>query len=65
MVERVAQHRHCKQCDKAISYNNEFCDDKCEAAWKTKMQTKKRQLMYFYMILVAIMVITIVLGFMG
>jgi len=65
MVERVAQHRHCKECDKAIPYKDEFCDDKCETAWKTRLRTKKRQLTYFYMLLVAIMVITIYLGFMG
>lgn len=65
MVERVPQHRHCKECDRAVPSKDEFCDEKCEAAWKGKMKAKKRQLMYFYMLLVAIMIITIVLGFMG
>ena len=65
MVEKLAQHRHCKSCDKAIPYKDEFCDDKCEATWKTKMATKRRQLLYFYAAMVIIMVLAIVLGVMG
>jgi predicted nucleic acid-binding Zn ribbon protein len=65
MVEKVTQHRHCKSCDKAIPYKDEFCDETCEAAWKIKMQTKRRQLLYFYMAMVIIMIIAIVLGVFG
>jgi predicted nucleic acid-binding Zn ribbon protein len=62
MVERIAQHRHCKECDRAIPYGSKYCDEKCEAAWKQKMQAKRRQLIYFYMAMVAILVLAIVLG---
>lgn len=65
MVEKLAQHRHCKNCDKAIPYKDEFCDDKCETTWKTKMATKKRQLLYFYFAMVIIMILVIALGFLG
>lgn len=65
MVEKIAQHRHCKNCDKAVPYKDEFCDENCESTWKTKMQAKKRQLMYFYLAMVMIMVMAIVLGVLG
>ena len=65
MVERIAQHRHCKECDKAIPYKDKFCDEKCEKEWKQRMQTKRRQLMYFYMAMVAILIIAVILGIMG
>jgi predicted nucleic acid-binding Zn ribbon protein len=65
MVERIAQHRHCKECDKAIPYKDKYCDETCEAAWKKKMGTKKRQLTYFYLAMVAILVMAIVLGLVG
>jgi predicted nucleic acid-binding Zn ribbon protein len=65
MVERIAQHRHCKECDKAIPFKDKYCDENCEAAWKQKMNSKKRQLVYFYMAMVAILVLAIVLGLMG
>jgi len=65
MVEKVGQHRHCRNCEKAIPYKDEFCDDKCETDWKTKMSSKKRQLIYFYGLMVFIMVIAIFLMFLG
>jgi predicted nucleic acid-binding Zn ribbon protein len=65
MVEKIAQHRHCKNCDKAIQYKDEFCDETCETTWKTKMATKKRQLLYFYAAMVIIMILAVFLGFMG
>ncbi len=65
MVEKVGQHRHCKQCDKAIPYKNEFCDESCESDWKNTMSKKKRQLTYFYIAMVIIMVLAIVLTMSG
>jgi predicted nucleic acid-binding Zn ribbon protein len=65
VVERVGQHRHCRECDKAVSYKDEFCDETCQTAWKVKMAKKKKQLLYFYAIMVVIMVIAITLTFMG
>jgi predicted nucleic acid-binding Zn ribbon protein len=65
MVERIGQHKHCKQCEKAIPYKSEFCDDKCEGEWKQKMKSKKRQLTYFYLLMVVIMVFAISLTFLG
>jgi predicted nucleic acid-binding Zn ribbon protein len=61
LVERIAQHRHCKNCDKAVPYKDEFCDSNCENDWKTKMRKKKNQLTYFYVIMVIIMIMAIVL----
>jgi predicted nucleic acid-binding Zn ribbon protein len=65
MVERIPQHRHCKECDKAIPYKDKYCDEKCEAASKQRLQSKKRQLIYFYIAMVMILVLAIVLGLMG
>ena len=65
MVEKVAQHRHCKQCEKAIPYKDEFCDEKCSSDHKGSVQKKKRQLMYFYIVMVVIMIMAISLSFMG
>jgi predicted nucleic acid-binding Zn ribbon protein len=64
-VDRIPQHRHCKECDKAIPLKDKFCDEKCEKDWKDKMLAKKRQLLYFYMAMVAILLFAVVLGLMG
>lgn len=43
----------------------DFCDEKCESEWKGKMSSKKRQLTFFYIIMVIIMIFAISLTFMG
>lgn len=65
MVERVAQHRHCQNCERAIPYKQDFCGDDCAAKWKGKMSSKKRQLTFFYVLMVIIMIFAIALTFMG
>ncbi len=65
MVERIGQHRHCRNCEKAIPYKDQYCDDKCETEWKTKMSKKKNQLMYFYVVMVIIMIFAVTLMFLG
>lgn len=65
MVERLAQHRHCRSCDKAIPYKDEFCGNECESEWKTKMRKKKNQLTYFYAVMVIIMILAISLTMLG
>jgi predicted nucleic acid-binding Zn ribbon protein len=37
VVEKVGQHRHCKQCEKAIPYKQDYCNEECETAWKGNM----------------------------
>lgn len=65
MVEKVPQHRHCQNCDKAVPYKDKFCDEKCEAEYKSRMQGKKKQLIYFYMLMAAVFVLAMVLVFLG
>ncbi len=64
MVERVPQHRHCTNCNKAIPYRDKFCDEKCEGEYKGNLKAKKRQLLYFYALMVIVFVISISLVFM-
>jgi len=62
-VERIAQHRHCKNCDKAIPYKDKFCDEECENTFKTSASSEKKKLYYFYILMVAIFVAAMVLTF--
>ena len=63
MVDRIAQHRHCKNCDKAISYKDKFCDEECEKAFKTQASSEKKKLYYFYALMAAIFVVAMILTF--
>ena len=65
MVEKVAQHRHCQNCDKAIPYKDKFCDEKCESEYEGTVKARKRQLTYFYVAMVVIFVVAMAMVFVG
>lgn len=56
MVERIPQHRHCRECDKAIPSDKQYCDEGCEQKFKATMKSKKKQLQIFYVVMIAIFV---------
>ena len=62
-VERIPQHRHCKNCDKAIPYKEKFCDETCEQDFKGRTSNEKKKLYLFYAISVAVLVGLMVLQF--
>lgn len=65
MVERLPQHRHCRNCEKAIPFKEEFCDEKCESEYRNKLLKKKRQLQYFYALMAIIFILAMSLVFFG
>lgn len=63
MVERIPQHRHCSNCDRAIPADKEYCNEACETEQKNALRSKKRQLQFFYVIMVLIFIFAMVLSF--
>lgn len=64
MVDRIPQHRHCRNCDKAIPSEKQYCDDECEQKHTTARNAKKKQLQTFYAIMIIIFIFAVVLSFM-
>ncbi len=62
-VERIGQHRHCKNCDKAIPYKEKYCDENCEKEYKAHASTEKKKLYYFYALMAALFVAAMMLSF--
>ncbi len=62
-VDRIPQHRHCKNCDKAIPYKGKFCDDACENDYRTRTSSEKKKLYLFYAISVVVLVGLMILNF--
>jgi len=62
MVERIAQHRHCQHCDKAIPFENQYCDENCENSHKEVVKSKKRQLLVFYVLMVVVFVFAVLVS---
>jgi predicted nucleic acid-binding Zn ribbon protein len=46
--ERVLPHRHCPECDTAISIKEKFCSDDCKEENGARLAAKKRQLLWLY-----------------
>ncbi|HDP97289.1 MAG TPA: DUF2116 family Zn-ribbon domain-containing protein [Euryarchaeota archaeon] len=65
MVERIPQHRHCRNCEKAIPADREFCNDACETEHESALKSKKRQLQFFYVIMGLIFVFALILSSSG
>jgi predicted nucleic acid-binding Zn ribbon protein len=47
MVEKVAQHTHCKICGKAIPLTETFCSEECKE--KYQAMVKKRKMLVYVM----------------
>jgi predicted nucleic acid-binding Zn ribbon protein len=60
MNEKIAQHRHCRQCGKAFVGNEPFCSDECKLAHKTNLQKKKKQLTLLYVITFIVLILALV-----
>jgi predicted nucleic acid-binding Zn ribbon protein len=56
MNEKIAQHRHCRQCGKAFVGNDPFCSVECKGTNSTNLKKKKRQLLMLYVISALILI---------
>ena len=62
MVERVAQHKHCRTCRKAVPPDKDFCDDACEGQYKAGLRKKRNQYLLLMIFAVGVMIMAILLG---
>jgi predicted nucleic acid-binding Zn ribbon protein len=60
MSERIAQHRHCRQCGKAFVGIEPFCTPECKGAHNSNLQRKKKQLTLLYVITFVILILALV-----
>jgi predicted nucleic acid-binding Zn ribbon protein len=63
MVERIPQHKHCRNCDKAVPVDREYCDEDCEQQHKARVKAKKKQLQIFYVVMIVIFIFALLLSF--
>ena len=62
-VERIPQHRHCRDCEKAIPADQEYCSKECEEHRSSAVRAKKRQLQIFYVVMIVIFIFAIMISF--
>lgn len=59
MVERIVQHRHCRECGGTVPPREEFCDEACRGVFVARMTRKRRQLLTLYGFGVAVLVLAL------
>ena len=59
-IERIPQHRHCLNCNKAFVGDGRYCTPECEEGRTTELKKKRNGLLIIWGIAVAIMVVAIV-----
>ncbi len=60
MSEKIAQHRHCRQCGKAFVGSEPLCSEECKLTNSTNLRKKKRQLAFLYLASVIILLLVLI-----
>lgn len=63
-MNELLNHRHCKHCERAVLFSEEYCSDECRASWATFQKKRSRTMLFFYAI-TAFFVILLVLQLTG
>jgi len=61
MVEKVAQHTHCRICGKAIPITETFCSDECKQKYQT-MAKRRKMLVYIMYAMIAFILVLFMLN---
>ncbi|MFQ5909602.1 MAG: DUF2116 family Zn-ribbon domain-containing protein [Thermoplasmata archaeon] len=62
MVERLVQHKHCRDCGRAIHAKDVFCSKDCEDEHRRLLRRKKNQLLLLYVSSIIIVILVLVLS---
>lgn len=47
-MAELLNHRHCKNCERAVSYERELCSDACDEQWTAHQKKRARTALFFY-----------------
>lgn len=60
MSEKIPQHRHCSQCNKAFIGEDRYCSEECSRTASDRLRKRKRQLLLLYVVSFIVLVIALV-----
>ena len=49
-MAELLNHRHCKNCDRATTVDQELCSPECEATWAAFQKKRRRTVLSFYVV---------------
>ena len=62
MAEKLLQHKHCRNCGKAMLPENEFCGESCKSQYVAVLKKKRKQLLMLFMFAMAMMLFALFVG---
>lgn len=65
MTDKIAQHRHCRQCGKAFVGQDSYCSEECKTANQGRLKKKKQQLTMLYIVTFVILILALYLAWLG
>ena len=62
MSEKLLQHKHCRNCGKAVQVESDYCNDRCKDQHHQMLKKKRNQLYMLMILALGLMAVTMVLG---
>ncbi|MBA3045613.1 MAG: DUF2116 family Zn-ribbon domain-containing protein [Candidatus Thermoplasmatota archaeon] len=62
MSEKLLQHKHCRNCEKAIPLKEDYCGDECKIQHQNMLRKKRNQLYILMAIAMGLMLVTLMVG---
>lgn len=57
-MPELLNHRHCKNCDRAMPYGEEeLCSDACRETWQLTQKKRSRSVLFFYVASAALLIL--------
>ena len=62
MGDKLLQHKHCRNCGKAVNIDDKYCNDKCHDEHFAMLRRKRNQLYLLMALAMGLMAVTVLLG---
>ncbi len=62
MSDKLLQHKHCRNCEKAINLKDDYCGRECMEQHMAMMRRKRNQLYILMAIAMGLMLVTLLVG---
>ena len=62
MGEKLLQHKHCRNCGKAVNIEDKYCNENCQEEHYAMLRKKRNQLYLLMVLAMGLMAVTVVLG---
>jgi predicted nucleic acid-binding Zn ribbon protein len=62
MSDKLLQHKHCRNCERAINLKDDYCNDECRNQHQGYLKKKRNQLYILMAVAMGLMLVTLMLS---